>query len=85
MSQLIAPPLEIGENACLASRHQPCLLLSVGTSAHDRKAKLAKIKQPPSLWCSRAQADMVLSSIGYRSEAIEGVAFDARRGVVMHR
>ncbi len=32
-----------------------------------------------------AQADMVLSSIGYRSEAIEGVAFDARRGVVMHR
>ncbi|CAL5228332.1 g11441 [Coccomyxa viridis] len=30
-------------------------------------------------------ADMVLSSIGYRSEAIEGVAFDARRGVVMHR
>ena len=31
------------------------------------------------------QADMVLSSIGYRSEAIEGVAFDARLGVVMHR
>ena len=34
---------------------------------------------------SCVQADMVLSSIGYRSEAIEGIAFDVRRGVVMHR
>ena len=32
-----------------------------------------------------SQADMVLSSIGYRSKPMEGVAFDAARGVVIHR
>ncbi len=42
---------------------------------------MARVPQQQSF----VQADMVLSSIGYRSEAIEGVAFDARRGVVMHR
>ncbi len=33
----------------------------------------------------RCQADMVLSSIGYKSKPMEGVAFDASRGVVIHR
>jgi hypothetical protein len=28
---------------------------------------------------------MVLSSIGYKSVALEGVAFDPARGVVLHR
>jgi len=28
---------------------------------------------------------MVLTSIGYRSKPIEGVAFDTARGVVVHR
>ena len=31
------------------------------------------------------QADMVLSSIGYKSKPMEGVAFDAAKGVVIHR
>ncbi|CAL8471382.1 g10924 [Coccomyxa elongata] len=30
-------------------------------------------------------ADMVLSSIGYKSKPMEGLAFDASRGVVIHR
>jgi hypothetical protein len=32
-----------------------------------------------------AQADMVLSSIGYRSVPLEGAPFDARRGVLVNR
>lgn len=32
-----------------------------------------------------AQADLVLTSIGYKTLALEGVAFDAARGVVLHR
>lgn len=33
----------------------------------------------------RAQADLVLSSIGYRSVPLEGAPFDAARGVLANR
>ena len=53
-------------------------------AAHRKSCKLRHWATAPyDNFC--VQADMVLSSIGYRSEAIEGVAFDARGGVVMHR
>ena len=35
--------------------------------------------------CCCAQADMVLTSIGYKAVAMEGVSFDAARGVIRHR
>ena len=32
-----------------------------------------------------AQADLVLTSIGYKAVAMEGASFDAARGVIRHR